>query len=157
MTSTRLVVIGNSGSGKSTFAERVGAALSLPIHDLDVLYWQGEGQEREEGEARALVHEVAVGSSWVIEGVWGSLIEVALARATALVWLDFSWDECREGLLQRGLHHGMNPSDPDALLVWANAHCSRLPAYADLYDAFSGHKERLRTRREVEAFSMDSL
>jgi energy-coupling factor transporter ATP-binding protein EcfA2 len=150
---TRLVVIGNSGSGKSTFAKRIGAALNLPTHDLDVLHWHLDGRKREEGEAKALVAEVAAGTGWVIEGVWGWLVEIALARATVLVWLDLSWDECREGLLQRGPHHGMNPSDPDALLAWTNPHWDRLAGHAQLYSVFGGHKVRLRTRREVAAFS----
>ena len=156
-TPMRLVVIGNSGSGKSTFAKRIGAALDLPTHDLDALYRRLDGREREEGEAKGLVAEVAAGAGWVIEGVWAQLVEVALARATVLVWLDLSWDECREGLLQRGPHYGMNPSDHDALLAWANAHWDRLPEQAQLYNAFGGRKVRLRTRRKVGAFSVDRL
>ena len=74
-----------------------------------------------------------------------------------LVWLDLSWDECREGLLRRGPHYGMNPSDRDALLAWANAHRARLPEQAQLYNAFAGRKVRLQTRREVGAFSVDTL
>ena len=155
-TPTRLVVIGNSGSGKSIFAKRIGAALNLLTHDLDVMFWL-DGQKRAEGEAKALVSEVAAGTGWVIEGVYGWLVEIALVRATALVWLDLSWDECREGLLQRGPHYGMNPSDPDALQAWAGAHWDRLAGHAQLYNGFGGHKVHLRTRREVAAFSVHSL
>ena len=36
----------------------------------------------------------SVGSS---EGVYGWLAEVAVPRATALIWLDIPWDVCREG------------------------------------------------------------
>ena len=153
----RLVVIGNSGSGKTIFARRAGATLNLPTYDLDVLYRHLDGRKRKESEAKALVAEVAAGSGWVIEGVFGSLIEVALPRATVLAWLDLSWDECRAGLLQRGPHYGMDPSDSDALKAWAGAHTDRLPGHAQLYNGFGGHKVCLRTRREVAAFSVDSL
>jgi adenylate kinase family enzyme len=154
---TRAVVIGNSGSGKSTVAERIGAALSLPTHDLDVLHWRPDGRERDEGEAKALVAEVAATTGWVIEGVWASLLDVALVRATVLVWLDLSWDECREWLLQRGPHYGMNPNDHDTLRAWANAHRDRLAGQAQLYNGFGGQKIRLATRHEVAAFSVNSL
>ena len=76
--------------------------------------------------------------------------------AMALVWLALSWDECREGL-QRGPHDGMNPSDPDAVNAWAGAHSDRLAGHAQNDDGFDGHKVRLRTRREMAAFSMDGL
>ena len=154
---TRWLLIGNSGAGKSVLSTRIGAALGLPIHDLDVLYRSPDGRMRREGEAKALVAAVAAGADWVIEGVFPELIAVAQARATAMVWLDLSWDECRAGLLQRGAHYGMDPADPDALMAWSNAHRDRLAAHARLYDGFGGGKVRLRTRRQVEAFGVEDL
>lgn len=152
----RLIVIGNSGSGKTIFARRAGATLNLPTHDLDVLC-RHDGRKREETEAKAVVAEIAAGSRWVIEGVFSSLIEVALPRATVLAWLDLSWGECRAGLLQRGPHYGMDPSDSGALQAWEAAHTDRLVAHARIYNGFGGHKVRLQTRREVAAFSVKSL
>ncbi len=160
-TAPRLVVIGNSGSGKSTLAKQVGEALRLPTHDLDRLHWHADGRKRAEAEAEMLVAEIAAGAAWVIEGVYGWLAEVALTRATALVWLDLSWAECREGLLRRGPRRGMTPSDQEALLDWANAYWTRatpssFAGHARLYHTFDGRKAHLRTRGEVAAFSLDS-
>src|ERR1019366_10250702 len=90
----RLVVIGNSGSGKSTLANRVGAALKLPVHDLDRFHWLGNGHKRDEVAAKELVSDVATAAAWIIEGVYGWLAEVALSRATSLVWLDLSLAAC---------------------------------------------------------------
>jgi hypothetical protein len=156
-TPTRLVVIGASGSGKSTFAARIGAALHLPAHDLDVLSRRPDGRTRDLGEATARVAAAAAGACWVIEGVFAELAEVALARATTLVWLDLAWDECRAGLMQRGPHYGMDPNDPEARLAWAKADRDRRPVHARLYATFGGRKVRLRTRREVEDFAVDRL
>lgn len=156
----RLIIIGNSGSGKSTLAEHVGMALQLPTHDLDLLHWYTDGLKREEVEAKALVAQIAAGAGWVIEGVYGWLAEVALARATTLLWLDLPWAECREGLLRRGLRRGMTPSDQDALLTWAGAYWTRTTPSSSaghdrLYRAFGGDKARLRTRGEVVAYSVE--
>jgi len=35
--------------------------------------------------------EVSTQPLWIIEGVYGWLAEVALPRATALIWLDLPW------------------------------------------------------------------
>jgi len=153
----RLVIIGNSGSGKSTLAKRIGAPPNLPIYDLDILCRHLDGRKRAKSEAKALTAEVVAGTDWVIEGVFRCLIEIALSRATVLVWLDLSWDECRAGLLQRGPHYGMDPSDHDAMLAWKNAHWDRLAGYAQLYHAFNGPKTCLRTRAAVATFSLDAI
>lgn len=65
------VIIGNSGSGKSTFAEHLGMALHLPIFDLDLIHWHQGGQKRDEADAKAQVAEIAASEAWVIEGVYG--------------------------------------------------------------------------------------
>ncbi len=153
----RLVVIGNSGAGKSTFAARVGADLHVPIFDLDVLSRHPDGTQRAVGEARGLVTAAARTSGWVIEGVFQTLIETALDYATLLVWLDLSWDECKQGLLQRGPHYGMDPRDADALRDWAGAHWERHAGQAQLYAEFSGPKVRLRSRSEVTGCSAGQI
>lgn len=105
---------------------------------------------------------VATGPSWIIEGVYGWLAEVALERATALVWLDLPWAECRDGLLGRGLRRGMVPDDQEALLAWAAAYWSRetpssAAGHARLYGAFGGPKAVLRTRAEASVFTPADL
>jgi hypothetical protein len=151
---TRWWVIGAGGSGKSTFARRVGAALGLATHDLDAVYRRRDGELLAPGEGKALAAGIAAGPRWVIEGVYGELAQVALSRATALVWLDLSWDACREGLLQRGLHYGYDPDDPVDLAGWAEAHAQYGADHLKLYGAFGGLKARLTTRAETAAFSI---
>lgn len=155
----RTIIIGNGGAGKSTLAERLAALTSAPAVDLDLLHWEndGRGPKRDESAARALVHDVAAGSTWIIEGVYGWLAEVAIPRATALIWLDLPWSTCREGILARGQRRGGTAAEFAQLLTWAEAYWARTTSssfagHARLYDAFAGHKQRLRTRDEVAAY-----
>jgi adenylate kinase family enzyme len=121
----RIVINGASGSGKSRLAARLaarlGAAHGLAHHDLDALHWLAGGRKRDEEEARALVADAAHGESWIIEGVYGWLSDIALTRATVLVWLDLSWESCLDGLRRRGLREGMSESDRETLIAWAGA------------------------------------
>ena len=154
---TRWMIVGNSGSGKSTLAERVGAVLHLPVYDLDLVHWHADGCKRDETDAMGCVADLAEGEGWVIEGVYGWLAEVALPRADALVWLDMPWDDCRAGLLARGLRRDMKPSDQDALLAWAQDYWTRttptsFAGHERLYRLFEGRKKRLHTRDEIAAF-----
>ena len=36
----RILIVGNSGGGKSTLAQKLGEKLTLPIVHLDVLFWK---------------------------------------------------------------------------------------------------------------------
>jgi adenylate kinase family enzyme len=155
----RLMILGNSGSGKSTLAAQVGVTCLVATHDLDHFHWHADGRKRNEAEARALVADVATGPAWIIEGVYGWLAEVALLRATDLVWLDLPWAECQDGLLRRGLRRGMTQHDQTPLLAWAGAYWTRTSSssfrgHKLLYNAFAGSKWHLKSRAELSAFSV---
>jgi adenylate kinase family enzyme len=72
----RTLVIGNSGSGKSSLAEGVGALIQAPIFDLDLIHWKddGFGAKQDEDVARQRLptsRRQSVGSSKACTG--GSL------------------------------------------------------------------------------------
>jgi adenylate kinase family enzyme len=151
---TRLLIIGNSGSGKSTLATHVSAATGLPMHDLDLIHWHEDGRKRDEAEALMLVDQIASVDSWIIEGVYGWLAAAAVSRATALIWIDLSPSECRDGLLQRGLRRAMTVADQNELLARAAAYWSRqtsssFDGHQQLYETFDGAKHRVTTRESV--------
>jgi hypothetical protein len=124
--------------------------------DLDLFHWCRNGLKREPSAAKEMVAQAASGPRWVIEGAYGWLAAVALPRATALIWLDLPWSECRAGLLGRGLRRGMSHDDQAALLSWASAYWERgtstsYRGHLRLFEDFEGEKLRLRTRSEVDA------
>ena len=115
-----MVVIGNSGSGKSTFAEAVANLANVPAIDLDLLHWEegSYGLKRNEDVARQMVRDISDQPRWIIEGAFGWLAEVALPKATSLIWLDLPWSVCRVGLLARGLRRGATSHDAADLMKW---------------------------------------
>jgi adenylate kinase family enzyme len=155
----RVVIVGNCGSGKSTVAGHLAELAHVPAIDLDLLHWEGNGHgiKRPETVARQLVHDAAAQPGWVIEGVFGWLVEVAIPRATALIWLDIPWSACREGLLARGRRRGGTEADFSALMRWAEAYWERqtpssFDGHSRLFEGFPSTKRRLRDRQEIELF-----
>jgi adenylate kinase family enzyme len=158
----RTLVIGNSGSGKSSLAEQIGAQIHAPIFDLDLIHWKddGFGAKQDEDVARQKVADLAATERWVIEGVYGWLAEVAVPRATALIWLDVPWDVCQEGLLARGQRRGGTEADFAELLKWAEAYWLRqtptsFKGHQLLFEAFSAAKLRIRSRMEADYLLAD--
>lgn len=85
----RIVIIGNSGGGKSTLARRIAARRGLPNIEIDRLLWQ-EGWVPTPTEIYARRHAEAIaGTCWVIEGL-GQRASIAkrVSRATDVILID---------------------------------------------------------------------
>ena len=159
---TRTLIIGNSGSGKSTLAEKLAGLAKVPAIDLDLLRWEGEGYgvKRDRTVARQMAFEAAARPGWVIEGVYGWLAEVAIPRATALIWLDVPWILCRESLLGRGMRRGGTEVEFATLMAWAEAYWERTTSssfagHSRLFGDFPRTKLRLRNREGVRRLLAD--
>ena len=163
MNLTRTIVIGNSGSGKSTLASQIaeaaGGEAACRVVNLDTIYWIDQPGLAKRGAvaAKVMIAEHATADRWVIEGVYGWLIDTITARATDLIWLDLPWSECEAGLLARG-PQGVDEAEFQALISWARAYRDRTTpsshtGHAAIYDAFTGPKCVLVSRAEVAAFA----
>ena len=83
---SRIVVIGSSGSGKTTFARRVAEVLRVPHLELDSIHWGPNWQPRSDFLER--VRSAVSAEQWVIEGNYRAVRELVWQRAEALVWLN---------------------------------------------------------------------
>jgi GNAT superfamily N-acetyltransferase len=94
----RIVIYGNAGSGKTTMARSLG----LPILYLDHIAW-GAVQVRAPlaDSLAALEQFIAANPEWVIEGVYGDLVEAAATRATELRLLNLPAEVCIDNAHRR--------------------------------------------------------
>ena len=87
----RLVVVGCSGSGKSTMARALSRALGVAHVELDGLNWQPGWRSLavEDPDAfRRRIAEAAAGEAWVMDGNYVKVAGEHWRRATAFVWMD---------------------------------------------------------------------
>ena len=155
----RTVIIGNSGSGKSTLAARIAEYAKCAVVDLDMIHWDGGGfgKKRDEELAKQMTASISVEPYWVIEGVYGWLAEVAAPRATALIWLNLPWHECKAGLEQRGRRRGASDVEFAEMMSWAERYWMRKTSssfvgHSKIFDQFTGKKIAIDNRPAVSEF-----
>jgi adenylate kinase family enzyme len=89
----RFLVIGSTGSGKSTFARELARRIAAPYVEMDALNWDPGWtnlSQVDRDRFRARVTEALSGERWTCDGNYSAARDIALARATHLVWLDYS-------------------------------------------------------------------
>ncbi|XYJ10464.1 hypothetical protein ACSUZJ_00345 [Telluria sp. B2] len=100
----RVLIMGNSGSGKSHRAQALAARHGLVHLDLDTIVWE-PGQiavPRAPEQVRAdLLAFVDRHESWIAEGCYGDLIEAALPHCSELVFMNPGLETCLENNRKR--------------------------------------------------------
>ena len=158
----RILVFGNSGSGKSTFARRLAAQHGLVVLDLDNLVWSRTefAQFRSDEEiTRELNAFVAANPAWVIEGCYGRWMEHLRAHGTEMVFLNPGEEACLRYCRARPWEPGKYAmkAEQDAklplLLEWVRAYATRsddmsLAAHRRLFDSHTGPKRELTTSED---------
>jgi adenylate kinase family enzyme len=82
-------VIGNAGSGKTTFARALAQQLRVPHIELDALFWQPGWVETPPDEFKQRVSAALPPGGWVADGNYRSKLGTyVLDQADRVVWLD---------------------------------------------------------------------
>jgi adenylate kinase family enzyme len=106
MTGQRYVVVGTSGSGKTTFARELASIVDGCHVELDALHWGPNWTPRTTPEFEAGVRARTTGERWVADGNYSAVRHVVWARATDIVWLNFGRTVVFSRVIRRTLRRG---------------------------------------------------
>lgn len=130
----RYVVIGTSGSGKSTFSRSLAETTGGRYIELDQLHWAPNWTERPRRELAKAVTSATEGEAWVVDGNYAVVRDIIWPRATHVVWLNFSRvvvfsrvirRTLRRSLRREVLWHGNRESfvrsffTKDSIILWS--------------------------------------
>ena len=76
----RVIVVGTSGSGKTTFARRLAEILDVPHFELDQLHWGPNWTPKDMAEFRQLTEAAVAGERWVIDGNYSKVQDIIWSR-----------------------------------------------------------------------------
>jgi adenylate kinase family enzyme len=81
----RVVVVGTSCAGKTTFGRQLAGIMSAPFIELDSLYWGPNWTFVPAEQFRAATDAATAGLRWVCDRNYAMVRDIAWRRATALV------------------------------------------------------------------------
>jgi adenylate kinase family enzyme len=92
----RVVVLGNGGSGKSTFARSLAQVTRLPLTELDSVFWSADLQPKPPQRWRELQTSLAQQPEWILDGDLGpyDMLDVRLTFCDAVVLFDLPTRVC---------------------------------------------------------------
>lgn len=99
----KIIIIGNAGSGKSTFAKALASKLHLPLIHLDALYWQGNWEHLSRSEFDAVLEQALNKPQWIMDGNFNRTIAHRLQHCDTVFWLDMPTWVCLWGITKRVL------------------------------------------------------
>ena len=97
----RIMIIGCPGSGKSTFARGLAEKTGLPLFYLDMMYWNPDRTTKPKEEFRAALRETVTLDEWIIDGNYGSTLEIRMEACDTVIFLDFPVEVCISGVEER--------------------------------------------------------
>lgn len=150
----RVVVVGNSGSGKSSLARWLAGAATCALLDLDTVAWEpgqiavARDPDAAAGDVRAFARQH---DDWVIEGCYADLVGTALEFSPTLLFLNPGERQCAANCRARPWesHKYASQEEQDSrlafLLTWVSEYYTRsgpmsLAAHRALFDRYEGAK-----------------
>ena len=166
----RIVIVGTSGSGKTTVSARLAELLDISHIELDSLHWEPGWQEAETSVLRSRVEEALAADRWVVDGNYSKLRDLIWPQADTLIWLDYSrvriiWQvttrTARRVITRQDLWSGHREGlyavfSRDSIILWAlttfTKNRRRYTALLESPTTAHMQKVRLRSPRQAKAW-----
>lgn len=97
----RVLIIGNAGSGKTTFSRQLSQAQELPLVHLDRLYWRGSWEHLPPDEFDALLQTELEKPRWIIDGNFNRTLSHRLQYCDTVFFFDLPALTCLAGITKR--------------------------------------------------------
>lgn len=97
----KIIVLGCSGSGKSTFSRRLREITDLPLIHLDNIWWKPDRTHISREEFDRKLEEILRTDGWILDGDYSRTYEMRFRACDTVIFLDYGFDVCMDGIVRR--------------------------------------------------------
>ena len=97
----RVIVIGCSGSGKTTFSRKLSEKTGLPVFHLDAIWHKSDRTHISREEFDECLWDLLRQSRWILDGDYSRTLERRMQSSDTVILLDFPLETCLDGVLSR--------------------------------------------------------
>lgn len=97
----KIIVIGSSGAGKSTFSRQLRDITGLPLYHLDMIWHKPDRTNVTKEEFDKRLFEIMLTDEWIIDGNYQRTLEMRLEKCDTVFLLDFPLEICLAGAAAR--------------------------------------------------------
>ena len=155
----KVIVIGCPGSGKSTVSRTLHNKTGIPLYHLDMMYWNADKTTVEKSVFLERLSAVLEKNEWIIDGNYGSTMELRMAACDTVIFLDYPLDVCLGGIRERrGKPRSDMPwieteEDSEFIEFIKNYNEQQKPKVIELIKKYSDKNIIIfKSREEVDAF-----
>ena len=155
----KVIVIGCPGSGKSTVSRALHNKTGIPLYHLDMMYWNADKTTVEKSVFFERLSSVLEKDEWIIDGNYGSTMELRMAACDTVIFLDYPLDICLDGIKERrGKPRSDMPwieteEDAEFIEFIKNYNEQQKPKVLELFKKYSGKNIIiLESREQADAF-----
>lgn len=106
----KIVIVGVSASGKSTFARKIAEKIKLPVIHVNTIIWKPGWQPIGNEETAKKLKKIGSKEEWIIEGYITKEVRAFIFdRADTIIYLDYPPIVATLRYLKRWLKHRKNP------------------------------------------------
>ena len=130
----KVLVIGCSGVGKSTFAKCLSQQTGLPYVATDPFYWEADWQLATTENVVKRVEQVTLQDAWILDGNFDAQRDLVWQRADTIIWLDYPLSQVAFQVTKRNLGLWLNQKS-----TWSGNRMTWARAWSGIRHALKSH------------------
>lgn len=156
----KIIVIGCSGSGKTTFSRKLSNCIHFPVHHLDSLYWKADSTHISRADFIDRQSKIFQFDKWIIDGNYRNTLEMRIRECDLIYFFDIPVADCISGAVDRVKNHEVRidlpcelPANEELLDFIRNFNTDVRPWILKLFEKYADKKViTFHTRDEADQY-----
>lgn len=152
----KIIVIGVTSSGKTTFAGKLAKKTGIPHQETDKLFWKPNWEQPSDEDFFVIMENATKDDKWILDGNYTRSNHITWPKADTIIWIDLPFGRTLYQCVSRALKRSLSGKElwegtgnkesfwrmfsKDSIIVW-------------LFKTYDKMQERTHERMNSEEYS----